>query len=166
VGRLSFDRHGGARAGADGAVSSRRSERRGPGSGDVGAGGTAVRHLTAGSRTAGANPLPCSRSLYDMCSDSVSSSRFHRAGQGAIRSAIRENDPDTVTLRGGDLGKCSRSGRPILVGVFHEFFGALETAECSMPSECATGHFRQGSALGADAGRYRSFRLGIIPPDS
>ncbi|GAB2959296.1 hypothetical protein GCM10027075_68930 [Streptomyces heilongjiangensis] len=48
VGRLSFDRHGGARAGADGAVSSRGSERRVPG---VRLRGLGVRRASSDGRT-------------------------------------------------------------------------------------------------------------------
>jgi len=41
----------------------------------------------------GANLLPCSRSLYDTCSDGVSSNRFPYEQQGSIRPAIRGNHP-------------------------------------------------------------------------
>ncbi len=92
VGRLSFDRHwwreGGA--GADGAVSSRGQEA-GPGSVSMGA--ACRTSLDGRFRDRGANLLPCSRSLYDTCSEDVSSNRFPYEQQGPIRSAIHGNHP-------------------------------------------------------------------------
>ena len=138
VGRLSFDRHGGARAGADGAVSSRRSERRGSGSGATGV-RPAARHLTTGPRTAGANSLPCSRSLYDACSDGVSSSRFrYRARRYSVGDTW-----DSSRFCGshlGDLGIRSPERSADSRRRFSRVRSDVETADCAMPGECAAGH--------------------------
>ncbi|AKZ54477.1 hypothetical protein SAM23877_1428 [Streptomyces ambofaciens ATCC 23877] len=56
---------------------------------------------------------------------------FGRRYAGILRILYRVCD--------ADLGKCSPSGRPIVIGIFHEFTD-LETAPCAMPRECATGH--------------------------
>jgi hypothetical protein len=142
-----------------------------PGSGCVGR--SAVRGLTAGPRTAIADSQPLLRSLYDACSSDVSSSRPEYEQQGGIRSPKHGNHPGSQGVLAGDLALPSRSGRPVLIGAFHEttpdgkrvlnradlcLVNVPEARRVNIVGDDRT----QPSVRRSCAGRYRWLCLGII----
>ena len=138
VGRLSFDRHGGARAGrgrADGAVSS-RVERGGARSGEP---GLAACRASRDGRVEGRAPTLClGRGVYTTRVHAVfrlavsrMTARHYSVGE------MREIIPVPAMPHDGDLSSIRGGGRPILVGVFHESCGESELLQRRMPRECA-----------------------------
>ncbi|BET51425.1 hypothetical protein RGQ21_64070 [Kitasatospora aureofaciens] len=141
MGRLSFEGTvARGRSWADDAVGSQGWGRQGPGPGTEMRESPAARQLDGGILRPWA-PIRCLvRGVYTTRVQTV----FRLADSGNLykvefsrRYAGILRIPDQVY--GDDLGECSASGRPIVVGVFHEL-SAPETAPRAMPGECASGH--------------------------
>ena len=151
-------REGGA--GADGAVCSRGQSGGRPGLRTENV-GEACRHVARRQVPRPWAPTLCLvRGVYTTCVHTM----FRLVDSGAPGKAVYGRRfagilPIPFRPCAGDLGKQPGRGRPILVGVFHEFLTGRNCA-MSMPGECAPGHVQQSSGRPGRAGTLSIARAG------